>query len=35
MQQLFGKRGLGRLSHYNWGNPGNWGAPGSNKGRGW
>lgn len=35
MQQLFGKRGLGRFSHFNWGNPGNWGAPGSNKGRGW
>lgn len=35
MQQLFGKRGLGRFSHFNWGNHSNWGAPGSNKGRGW
>ncbi|HYE45721.1 MAG TPA: hypothetical protein VEA44_08095 [Caulobacter sp.] len=35
LQRLFGKRGLGRLSHYNWGNPSMWGAPGSNDGRGW
>ncbi|MCE3290296.1 MAG: hypothetical protein K0R83_2308 [Caulobacter sp.] len=35
MQQVFGKRGLGRLSIANWGNPANWGAPGSSEGRGW
>ncbi|MDO9337916.1 MAG: hypothetical protein Q7T61_16085 [Caulobacter sp.] len=35
MQRVFGKRGLGRLSHYNWGNHNMWGAPGSNQGRGW
>ncbi len=35
MQRIFGKRGLGRLSHFNWGNHNNWGAPGSNTGRGW
>ncbi len=35
MQRIFGKRGLGRLSHYNWSNRGNRGAPGTNQGRGW
>ena len=35
MQRVFGKRGLGRFSHYNWGNHNMWGAPGSNQGRGW
>ncbi|MBX3480001.1 MAG: hypothetical protein KF842_06350 [Caulobacter sp.] len=35
VQRIFGKRGLGRLSHFNWGYAGNWGAPGSNQGRGW
>jgi hypothetical protein len=35
IQRMFGKRGLGRLSHFNWGNPSNWGSPGSGEGRGW